>query len=168
MSRHIKPFTLDDVDAYLAEQLGIQLTKLKVEAQAKPIPVQAPRVIAAASILDILGTTFKPTVAPKYKKYLELLQELEYALDTSHAKELTQENSGDACDYVSDELSLYEASTADKLNNITRQEIADAISRIYKGTYGICVTTGQPIEEERLLTLPYTKYSKQGASLCLR
>jgi len=38
------------------------------------------------------------------------------------------------------------------------QEIAEAIERIDKGTYGVCVATGEPIGKNRLLARPWAKY----------
>jgi RNA polymerase-binding protein DksA len=37
-------------------------------------------------------------------------------------------------------------------------EILEALDRIEKGTYGICVATGQPISKARLNATPWTKY----------
>lgn len=47
----------------------------------------------------------------------------------------------------------------DALGNATRDEIEQvkqAISRIDSGTYGICLTCGQPIKKERLHARPYS------------
>jgi len=35
------------------------------------------------------------------------------------------------------------------------REIDDALARIESGTYGVCLTCGQPIPEERLAAVPY-------------
>lgn len=43
-------------------------------------------------------------------------------------------------------------------------EIEAALSRIQSGTYGICEETGAPIEAKRLLALPWTRLSVEGAS----
>jgi len=43
-------------------------------------------------------------------------------------------------------------------------EIDEAIRRIETGTYGICEMTGQPINIERLETLPYVRYSIKAQS----
>lgn len=44
-------------------------------------------------------------------------------------------------------------------------EIENAILRIHKGTYGICEETEEPIEEERLLAIPWTRLSIEGAEI---
>ncbi len=38
------------------------------------------------------------------------------------------------------------------------REIHDALGRIEKGTYGICLGTGEPIGKSRLLARPWAKY----------
>lgn len=38
-------------------------------------------------------------------------------------------------------------------------QIDDALSRIEKGTYGVCEATGKPISKERLEAVPHTRYS---------
>ncbi|MBX7230898.1 MAG: TraR/DksA family transcriptional regulator [Bdellovibrionales bacterium] len=44
-------------------------------------------------------------------------------------------------------------------------EIETALSRIERGTYGICEETEEPIERERLLAIPWTRLSIEGAEI---
>jgi DnaK suppressor protein len=44
-------------------------------------------------------------------------------------------------------------------------EIELALKRIEIGTYGICEETEEPIETERLLALPWTRLSIEGAEI---
>lgn len=44
-------------------------------------------------------------------------------------------------------------------------EIESALSRIERGTYGICEETEEPIESERLLAIPWTRLSIEGAEI---
>lgn len=44
-------------------------------------------------------------------------------------------------------------------------EIEYALSRIELGSYGICEETGEKIEQERLLALPWTRLSIEGAEI---
>ena len=44
-------------------------------------------------------------------------------------------------------------------------EIENALLRIHKGNYGICEETEEPIEEERLLAIPWTRLSVEGAEI---
>jgi len=41
-------------------------------------------------------------------------------------------------------------------------EIEDAMSRIQKGTYGICELTGKPIDAARLMAIPWTRFSVEA------
>ena len=44
-------------------------------------------------------------------------------------------------------------------------EIELALSRIDKGIYGICEETEEPIEADRLLAIPWTRLSIEGAEI---
>ncbi len=49
-----------------------------------------------------------------------------------------------------------------------RQQLAEiefALARIASGTYGICEETEEPIEAERLLAIPWTRLSIEGAEI---
>ena len=44
-------------------------------------------------------------------------------------------------------------------------EIESALGRIDKGLYGICEETEEPIEPDRLLAIPWTRLSIEGAEI---
>lgn len=44
-------------------------------------------------------------------------------------------------------------------------EIEMALSRIERGTYGVCEETDEPIEPARLLAIPWTRLSIEGAEI---
>ena len=44
-------------------------------------------------------------------------------------------------------------------------EIECALARIENGTFGICEETSEPIEEERLNAIPWTRYCIEGAEI---
>lgn len=44
-------------------------------------------------------------------------------------------------------------------------EVESALSRIEQGMYGVCEETQEVIEENRLLALPWTRLSIEGASI---
>ena len=44
-------------------------------------------------------------------------------------------------------------------------EIENALARIQRGEFGICEETQEIIEEDRLLALPYTRLSIEGAEI---
>ncbi len=45
------------------------------------------------------------------------------------------------------------------------QEIEFALSRIESGTFGLCEETEEPIEADRLLAIPWTRLSIEGAEI---
>lgn len=52
-------------------------------------------------------------------------------------------------------------------NRVRRQltEIEWALARIQSGDFGVCEETNEPIESARLLALPYTRLSIEGAEI---
>ena len=50
----------------------------------------------------------------------------------------------------------------ERANNLIR-EVDAALQRIDNQSYGICEETEEPIEEERLLAMPWTRLSLSGA-----
>ncbi len=52
-------------------------------------------------------------------------------------------------------------------NRVKRQltEIEFALSRMENNNFGCCEITGEPIEESRLMALPWTRYSVEGAEI---
>lgn len=52
-------------------------------------------------------------------------------------------------------------------NRVKRQliEIEFALSRMENNIYGYCEITGEPIEESRLMALPWTRYCVEGAEI---
>lgn len=142
----------------------------------------------AASLTDILGfnpaasKTANPSlgdpseVPSKWKKYykslIEMREHLAQGLDM-HTKETLHRSSKDD----SGNLSNYSQHMADAgTENFDRdfalslvsseqealQEIEAAIRRIFDGTYGICEITGEAIKKERLMAVPFTRYSLEG------
>lgn len=91
---------------------------------------------------------------------LDMLEELDERLDkiTADVKHVEQpldhDFSEQAIEAENDEV-------LDALGNATRNEvekIKQAISRIDAGTYGICLTCGEPIRKDRLNALPYANH----------
>lgn len=145
-----------------------------------------PNHIKAASLADILG--FNPrrpqTVEPeddekipeKYRRYYKLLVDLRKHLTEGielHSEETLKRSSKDD----SGDLSSYGQHMADAgtdtfdrdfaLSLVSSEqealtEIDAAIKRIHDGTYGICEITQKPIAKERLLAVPFTRYSAEA------
>ena len=150
---------------------------LVLEKAAKPSHVKA------ASLADILGFNPKKVksieavleveVPEKYKRYYKLLLDLRRHLTAGielHSEETLKRSSKDD----SGDLSSYGQHQADSgtdtfdrdfaLSLVSSEqealgEIEAAIKRIKDGTYGICEVTQEPIAKDRLLAVPFTRYS---------
>ncbi len=150
---------------------------LAMEKAAKPSHVKA------ASLADILGFNPKKAksveavleveVPDKYKRYYKLLVDLRTHLTAGielHSEETLKRSSKDDAG----DLSSYGQHMADSgtdtfdrdfaLSLVSSEqealgEIDAAIKRIKDGTYGICEISQEPIAKERLLAVPFTRYS---------
>lgn len=143
--------------------------------------------IAAASIADLLGgnNPFRKggsaqdelqQIPEKLRRYYHLLLAMREAIQKGlafHAEEALKKNgkddAGDLSGY-SQHLADAGSDTADRdfaLSLISNEqealkEIADAITRMKKGTYGVCEITSKPIPHARLMAVPFTRYSLEG------
>jgi RNA polymerase-binding transcription factor DksA len=143
--------------------------------------------IAAASIADLLGgnNPFRKggavqdelhQIPEKLRRYYHLLLSMREAIQKGlafHAEEALKKNgkddAGDLSGY-SQHLADAGSDTADRdfaLSLISNEqealkEIADAIARMKKGTYGVCEITNKPIPHARLMAVPFTRYSLEG------
>ncbi len=157
----------------------------KKEPSLEDTPVEQ-RAHTAASLADILG--FNPAErkssdvppgrqvprkwAKHYKLLLELRQHVTEELEIHTADTLKRSNRDDSGD-----LSGYGQHMADAgtdtfdrdfaLSLVSNEqealyEIEEAIQRIFDDTYGVCEHTGEPIDKERLLAVPFTRYSLEG------
>jgi RNA polymerase-binding transcription factor DksA len=152
-----------------------------IEKMAKPQHVKA------ASLADILGFNPKkgkaaPEMMPekdvpeKFRRYYRLLLDLRSSLTEGierHSEETLKRSSKDDAG----DLSAYGQHMADAgtdtfdrdfaLSMVASEqealsEIDAAIKRIRDGTYGICEITAKPISKERLLAVPFTRYSAEA------
>jgi RNA polymerase-binding transcription factor DksA len=142
--------------------------------------------VKAASLAEILGFNPKRTkaadvievkdVPEKYKRYYKLLTDLRRHLTEGierHSEETLKRSSKDDAG----DLSAYGQHMADAGTNTfdrdfalslvsseqeALSEIDAAIKRVQDGTYGICEITAKPISKERLLAVPFTRYSAEA------
>ncbi|GHB95133.1 TraR/DksA family transcriptional regulator [Cerasicoccus arenae] len=149
-------------------------------------PVQN-RAHTAASLADILG--FNPTerrsdsnvppgrqVPKRWQRHYKLLLELrdhvtdELEIHTADTlKRSSREDSGDLSGY-GQHMADAGTDTFDRdfaLSLVSNEqealyEIEEAIQRIFDDSYGMCEHTGEPISKERLLAVPFTRYSLEG------
>ncbi len=97
-------------------------------------------------------------------RLLESKKSLLNNLNSSTLSELGEDRGGDLADLnvrnlTETEWVLFQSRTRRKIF-----EIEAALSRIQSGTFGICEETGLPIESKRLLALPWTRLSIDGAT----
>jgi len=153
---------------------------LALEKPAKPNHVKA------ASVADILGFNPKKArsvealieeeVPEKFKRYYKLLIDLRTHLTEGierHSEETLKRSSKDDAG----DLSAYGQHMADAgtdtfdrdfaLSMVASEqealsEIDAAIKRVRDGSYGVCEVTQKPIAKERLLAVPFTRYSAEA------
>jgi DnaK suppressor protein len=146
-----------------------------------------PHHVKSASLADILG--FNPTkgkqrtamideseVPEKFRRYYRLLLDLRHHVLTQlgeHTEETllksSKDDSGDLSGY-GQHMADAGTDTFDRdfaLSLVSGEqealaEIEAAIKRIHDGTYGICESTQKPIAKERLLAVPFTRYSAEA------
>jgi RNA polymerase-binding transcription factor DksA len=145
-----------------------------------------PNHIKAASLADILGFNPKKSkprelddeskIDEKHLRYYRLLIELRNHLTGQidlHSEETLKRSSKDDAG----DLSAYGQHMADAgtdtfdrdfaLSMVANEqealsEIEAAIKRVKNGTYGVCEITQKPIARERLLAVPFTRYSAEA------
>jgi RNA polymerase-binding transcription factor DksA len=160
----------------------------KTASKAVPTGLEKakPQHVKAASLADILG--FNPKkgkpaepmsdkdVPEKFKRYFKLLLDLRTHLTEGierHSEETLKRSAKDDAG----DLSAYGQHMADAgtdtfdrdfaLSMVASEqealsEIDAAIKRIHDGSYGICEITQKPIAKERLLAVPFTRYSAEA------
>jgi len=171
-------------------QRPAELPKKTATARKSPEPKDEPkpeaRVLGAASLSDILGRNPKTTKSPidvqkkevpkKFIRYFNLLIDLrnhvvsELDLHTKDTlKRSSKEDSGNLSGYSqhiadagTDSFDRDFALSLVSTEQEALSEIEAAIERIHKGTYGVCEITGKPISRERLLAVPFARYSVEG------
>ncbi len=171
----------DQSEAKTAKRVSMKKEAAVVETEER----HESRNLGAASVIDILG--YNPDegrkaegdeakVPRKFKPYYKLLVRLRQNLKDEielHSRETlkksSKEDSGDIASYsqhLADEgTDNFDRDFAIGLVSSEQEalvEIELAIQRIFDGTYGICEVTRKRISRERLLAVPFTKYSLQG------
>ena len=72
---------------------------------------------------------------------------------------------GDETDLAVSNLAEHQFLTAQSRMRELLLEIEVALSRIEQGRFGLCEETEEPIETERLLAIPWTRLSIEGAEI---
>jgi len=157
------------------------------DASAKIDRPHKPHHVKPASLADILGLhtakARKPVlelreedVPEKFRRYYRLLVDLRnhvLAQLGEHTEETllksAKDDSGDLSGY-GQHMADAGTDTFDRdfaLSLVSSEqealsEIEAAIKRIHEGTYGVCESTQKPIAKERLLAVPFTRYSAEA------
>src|SRR5687767_5048477 len=119
-----------------------------------------------ATTLQILGSVnHTPRIEPKWKNHYDMLIDLRAQLGERKgglaeiAKEEQQAFSQHMADAGTDEFDRDFALSMISSDQNALFEIEAALNRLRSGTYGTCELTGNPIEEERLAAIPWTRFS---------
>ena len=156
------------------------------ELEAKLKKAAQPHHVKPASLADILGynpakqaaptTLSLDEIDPKFQRYYKLLIELREhvatGLDTHTEQTLKRSSKDDAGDLSSYAQHMADAGTDTfdrdfALSLVSNEqealaEIEAAIVRIKNGTYGVCELTGKPINKDRLLAVPFARFSVES------
>lgn len=98
------------------------------------------------------------------KRLLKTKQDLMNGLSASR-EDIEVMNGGDEADQAAD-FQQKAAALAMRESSLRQlKEIDAALGRIEDDAYGVCEETEEPIEEERLLALPWTRLSVEGAEI---
>lgn len=73
--------------------------------------------------------------------------------------------SGDEGDQTTKALAENEFLATNERLRVQLMEIEFALARIENGSYGICEETEEPIEPDRLIAIPWTRLSIEGAEM---
>lgn len=167
---------------------GKTVTAAKLQDFSQLEKPHKPHHVKTASIADILG--FNPgkgkkprplmkhesEVPEKYRRYYRLLLELRNHVLVQlgeHTEETllksSKDDSGDLSGYgqhmADSGTDTFDRDFALSLVSGEQEALAEieaAIKRVHAGTYGICETTQKPIARERLLAVPFTRYSAEA------
>lgn len=143
--------------------------KPAVSAKSGGQPVKA---ATAASILgfSISGKKqdFKPNganIKPQWAKYYKILLDLRERLMAQMnglAKESAEELAGYSLHMADSGTDNFDRDFALSLLSSDQDamyEIEEALKRIERGTYGVCEITGKAIPKDRLLAIPWTRFT---------
>lgn len=97
-------------------------------------------------------------------KLLKVRQETMNGLQALNPS-LSTEMVGDEADLASAHISQTQALNQRDKMLMKIKDIDEALARIENGTYGICEETEEPIEEKRLIAIPWTRLSLEGAEV---
>jgi RNA polymerase-binding transcription factor DksA len=148
-------------------RIAIHIQEMKQKENGNPVKVSQSR--AKASTQDILGGIVKRTpIDPKWAEHFKSLTRLQDQLLNDQktlaedAREETPNFSEHMADAATDSYDRDWALAMLSSEQNALYEIKQALNRIAHGTYGLCELSGQPIEPERLRTIPWARFSAEA------
>lgn len=99
------------------------------------------------------------------EKLLQLKADLIGRLHTHRLDFSQRESGGDEADQTVSIINENHLFITQQRLRHQLMEVELALSRIEKGIFGICEETLEPIENERLLAIPWTRLSIEGAEI---
>lgn len=99
------------------------------------------------------------------KRLLEAKADLLNQLRGINQEFATRETGGDEIDQSSAVLQEHQLVSIQSRVRQRLYEIETALAKIQAGQYGLCEETDEPIEIERLLAIPWTRLSVEGAEI---
>ncbi len=116
--------------------------------------------------LELATFTGQNIIQECRKRLLSLKQDLLNRVGSQKLEISAQDkSSGDEVDQMLAQQQENDFVLAQQRLRTLLMEIDFALGRIRAGTFGICEETEEPIEPERLLALPYTRLSIEGAEI---
>ena len=112
-----------------------------------------------------MGELNKDLVAKCRKKLLDVKSELLNRVREARMNLDSDDRGGDEADQTMRVLAEAEFLSHHERLRHQLMEIEMALGRIENGTYGLCEETEEPIEPERLLAIPWTRLSIEGAEM---
>jgi DnaK suppressor protein len=99
------------------------------------------------------------------EKLINLKADLLNRIKANHFDFHQRDRGGDETDLAVDALAEGQYLTTQERLRTQLLEIEIALAKMERGIYGICEETEEPIEPERLLAIPWTRLSVEGAEI---
>lgn len=99
------------------------------------------------------------------ERLLESKSNILNRIRSSHSDFHSRDRSGDETDQAINVQAESQFLTTQERLRFQLLEIEVALAKIEHGQYGICEETAEPIEAERLLAIPWTRLSVEGAEI---
>ncbi len=109
---------------------------------------------------------FSPKIVRLCKeKLIETKSHILNRVRSNHSEFHSRDRSGDEADQAVNVLAEDQFLNIQERLRFQLLEIEVALAKIERGIYGICEETEEPIEFERLLAIPWTRLSIEGAEI---